>query len=66
VKPKDGSRRLNQKICYAGSRSVDFAEWGMKQMINEGTQSFVAKHGEWTAMAIKPPEGRYTREPAAD
>ena len=35
-------------------------------MINERTRAFVAEHGEWTAMAIRLPDGRYTREPAVD
>jgi len=35
-------------------------------MLNENTSEFVREHGEWTAMAIKLPDGSYTREPAPD
>ena len=35
-------------------------------MGNERLEKFVAEHGAWTAMAIKLPDGSYTREPAAD
>jgi|SRR2546423_2365969 2-polyprenyl-3-methyl-5-hydroxy-6-metoxy-1,4-benzoquinol methylase len=35
-------------------------------MINAQTGEFAEKHGEWTAMAIKLPDGTYTRRPAAD
>jgi len=35
-------------------------------MLNHQTQEFVSQNGEWTAMAIKLPDGTYTREPAPD
>src|SRR4051812_28348623 len=35
-------------------------------MLNERTSQFVREHGEWTAMAIKLPDGSYTRAPAVD
>jgi SAM-dependent methyltransferase len=35
-------------------------------MLNERTAQFAREHGEWTAMAIKLPDGTYTREPAVD
>jgi 2-polyprenyl-3-methyl-5-hydroxy-6-metoxy-1,4-benzoquinol methylase len=34
-------------------------------MLNEKTRRFVAEHGDWTAMAIRLPDGSYTRAPAA-
>lgn len=35
-------------------------------MLNETTEQFIREHGEWTAMAIKLPDGTYTREPQPD
>jgi 2-polyprenyl-3-methyl-5-hydroxy-6-metoxy-1,4-benzoquinol methylase len=35
-------------------------------MINAGTQEFIKQYGEWTAMAIKLPDGSYTLPPAVD
>jgi 2-polyprenyl-3-methyl-5-hydroxy-6-metoxy-1,4-benzoquinol methylase len=35
-------------------------------MINARTEEFIAENGEWTAMAIKLPDGTYTRAPAVD
>ena len=35
-------------------------------MINPETARFAREQGEWTAMAIKLPDGSYTREPAVD
>lgn len=35
-------------------------------MLNPETKAFSDSHGGWTAMAIKLPDGSYTREPAPD
>ncbi|MBV8675369.1 MAG: class I SAM-dependent methyltransferase [Acidobacteriaceae bacterium] len=35
-------------------------------MINSQTQQFISERGEWTAMAIRLPDGSYTREPGVD
>ena len=35
-------------------------------MLSDRLQQVVEKHGPWTAMAIKLPDGTYTRRPAAD
>ena len=35
-------------------------------MLSDRLQQVVEKHGPWTAMAIKLPDGTYTRPPAAD
>ena len=35
-------------------------------MLNRQTEHFISQNGEWTAMAIKLPDGTYTRNPAPD
>jgi 2-polyprenyl-3-methyl-5-hydroxy-6-metoxy-1,4-benzoquinol methylase len=35
-------------------------------MLNDRLQQVIEKHGPWTAMAIKLPDGAYTRQPAPD
>lgn len=56
-----GPRLRNDRIQY--NQSIDKR---LASMATERIQQIIKEHGPWTAMAIKLPDGTYTRVPAPD
>jgi 2-polyprenyl-3-methyl-5-hydroxy-6-metoxy-1,4-benzoquinol methylase len=46
--------------------NLNYNNSGYRQMSTDRIQQFVEQHGPWTAMAIKLPDGTYTRTPSPD